>query len=102
MIRRPPRSTLFPYTTLFRSDSALIGGIQPLLDESAVPVPHGASTVTVSAAAALAVTFRQDGSQHFSPVGDGPEFFRRPRETYMGRTGLINSSRPCNVAYAAK
>src|SRR5689334_23891502 len=23
MIRRPPRSTLFPYTTLFRSDSCL-------------------------------------------------------------------------------
>src|SRR3712207_7592450 len=23
MIRRPPRSTLFPYTTLFRSDQAL-------------------------------------------------------------------------------
>src|SRR5688572_31520776 len=23
MIRRPPRSTLFPYTTLFRSDSTL-------------------------------------------------------------------------------
>src|SRR2546425_2738390 len=23
MIRRPPRSTLFPYTTLFRSDSAV-------------------------------------------------------------------------------
>src|SRR5258707_6816984 len=28
MIRRPPRSTLFPYTTLFRSDfeQALLGG----------------------------------------------------------------------------
>src|SRR3712207_7810168 len=26
MIRRPPRSTLFPYTTLFRSD---IGGFDP-------------------------------------------------------------------------
>src|SRR5260221_14635043 len=28
MIRRPPRSTLFPYTTLFRSDRALqaVGG----------------------------------------------------------------------------
>src|SRR2546430_5904321 len=25
MIRRPPRSTLFPYTTLFRSQSALTG-----------------------------------------------------------------------------
>src|ERR1039457_4135105 len=24
MIRRPPRSTLFPYTTLFRSDSQLL------------------------------------------------------------------------------
>src|SRR3712207_7889637 len=26
MIRRPPRSTLFPYTTLFRSDDDLEGG----------------------------------------------------------------------------
>src|SRR2546422_5854411 len=26
MIRRPPRSTLFPYTTLFRSGSGLRGG----------------------------------------------------------------------------
>src|SRR5437763_6428411 len=35
MIRRPPRSTLFPYTTLFRSASATmvwstIRGIEPL------------------------------------------------------------------------
>src|SRR3712207_8891807 len=26
MIRRPPRSTLFPYTTLFRSDTAVLHG----------------------------------------------------------------------------
>src|SRR3712207_8494786 len=26
MIRRPPRSTLFPYTTLFRSAANLMGG----------------------------------------------------------------------------
>src|SRR3989441_12150680 len=26
MIRRPPRSTLFPYTTLFRSDPGVEGG----------------------------------------------------------------------------
>src|SRR5947207_7106711 len=25
MIRRPPRSTLFPYTTLFRSDAVFLG-----------------------------------------------------------------------------
>src|SRR2546430_12142322 len=33
MIRRPPRSTLFPYTTLFRSSSVTAcragGGVQP-------------------------------------------------------------------------
>src|SRR2546429_6042283 len=28
MIRRPPRSTLFPYTTLFRSQSNGVGGTQ--------------------------------------------------------------------------
>src|SRR5256885_11098439 len=27
MIRRPPRSTLFPYTTLFRSRHALMAGL---------------------------------------------------------------------------
>src|SRR2546430_5727062 len=28
MIRRPPRSTLFPYTTLFRSIHDLLAGVQ--------------------------------------------------------------------------
>src|SRR3712207_8910297 len=31
MIRRPPRSTLFPYTTLFRSDDLALGGDRQLL-----------------------------------------------------------------------
>src|SRR5258708_29517876 len=30
MIRRPPRSTLFPYTTLFRSLSEVTGCTQPV------------------------------------------------------------------------
>src|SRR3712207_7436758 len=30
MIRRPPRSTLFPYTTLFRSRRRLLGGLNGL------------------------------------------------------------------------
>src|SRR3989338_7352722 len=36
MIRRPPRSTLFPYTTLFRSTNALLRGPY----KSIVPVEH--------------------------------------------------------------
>src|SRR3712207_8297662 len=27
MIRRPPRSTLFPYTTLFRSSHSIVGSV---------------------------------------------------------------------------
>src|SRR3712207_7480148 len=37
MIRRPPRSTLFPYTTLFRSRE---GGLPRLLDRLSLFVPQ--------------------------------------------------------------
>src|SRR5438270_3920973 len=33
MIRRPPRSTLFPYTTLFRSNNFNCRGFGPLLED---------------------------------------------------------------------
>src|SRR5258708_21335019 len=46
MIRRPPRSTLFPYTTLFRSDRVI---------ERAFPVGRGATDVQMASAA-----FRRD------------------------------------------
>src|SRR3712207_8321660 len=45
MIRRPPRSTLFPYTTLFRSDGALhaVGADELVhLGDLRGPVPRGA------------------------------------------------------------
>src|SRR3989449_8152398 len=35
MIRRPPRSTLFPYTTLFRSEVTLPDGYTPVFVEAA-------------------------------------------------------------------
>src|SRR3712207_3952128 len=35
MIRRPPRSTLFPYTTLFRSNPILNFGVERFAEESA-------------------------------------------------------------------
>src|SRR5947209_16952821 len=34
MIRLPPRSTLFPYTTLFRSDPYLVARVEPLAEET--------------------------------------------------------------------
>src|SRR5256885_15889790 len=42
MIRRPPRSTLFPYTTLFRSDLASIPAVRRLSHLPVVVDPsHG-------------------------------------------------------------
>src|SRR2546422_8300836 len=41
MIRRPPRSTLFPYTTLFRSPVTLGEGGTPLLPARRLGARHG-------------------------------------------------------------
>src|SRR3712207_7360708 len=49
MLRRPPRSTLFPYATLFRSsgalDSHVLAAVQALLDPEAESVDEGAGLV---------------------------------------------------------
>src|SRR5256885_16438972 len=43
MIRRPPRSTLFPYTTLFRSRHVDLLGIEKLLAAAHQPRPGPAA-----------------------------------------------------------
>src|SRR3989454_6165509 len=53
MIRRPPRSTLFPYTTLFRSDRSL-GDVHPLGSPHYTLDPDNAVIVTGNIAAGLA------------------------------------------------
>src|SRR2546430_17013738 len=40
MIRRPPRSTLFPYTTLFRSDFLTRGGIASVVAVGTISFLH--------------------------------------------------------------
>src|SRR5258705_4170083 len=52
MIRRPPRSTLFPYTTLFRSRHRVV--------IAAVAIRHGARCVERLAAGGVAVVGRLD------------------------------------------
>src|SRR2546430_4120046 len=58
MIRRPPRSTLFPYTTLFRSDNNTVGmgdaGIKSAIQGSNVPNPDEGVPSFVSGAMAKA------------------------------------------------
>src|SRR5258708_23547545 len=53
MIRRPPRSTLFPYTTLFRSNNTVgmgDAGIKSAIQGSNVPNPDEAVPSFVSGA----------------------------------------------------
>src|SRR2546422_3713486 len=50
MIRRPPRSTLFPYTTLFRSLFLLLRRIAP--DIAQVSTPKAALLGAIAASAA--------------------------------------------------
>src|SRR3712207_8964939 len=42
MIRRPPRSTLFPYTTLFRSAPGAVAVLREGVDQVVLPLPREA------------------------------------------------------------
>src|SRR5256885_16400298 len=61
MIRRPPRSTLFPYTTLFRSDHL----VEPRADDAGEdrPLPH-ADDVVGGQALALRLAMRDPEPDH--------------------------------------
>src|SRR5688572_30993834 len=56
MIRRPPRSTLFPYTTLFRSAAGEPSGATP-----PEPTPRSARGVAIAPARASPAAFRAHG-----------------------------------------
>src|SRR5438477_12854801 len=52
MIRRPPRSTLFPYTTLFRSraNDDRLGGVEDMLREFALSTKEGLALMVLAEA----------------------------------------------------
>src|SRR3712207_7721325 len=67
MIRRPPRSTLFPYTTLFRSQQELIVG-QALGPAAEAVTLEGLDDL--AQAFALGALLQQHHLQHAGIVGD--------------------------------
>src|SRR3712207_8364010 len=75
MIRRPPRSTLFPYTTLFRS-SILVRGVEA--DVLPTCARHGMGVLSYSPLTGgwLSGRWRKDaGQQSSSRAGRLPERF---------------------------
>src|SRR3712207_8359670 len=86
MIRRPPRSTLFPYTTLFRSVGGglgVAGVVGPVHD------PH----LGPGEGRRIAVLDRHGGGEH--DAGGAREVGRQDRKSTR-----LNSSHP-NISYAA-
>src|SRR2546427_9274702 len=59
MIRRPPRSTLFPYTTLFRSGH-VAGGARPGVDGPTEGATHGARQPQIQQRRAMAEVGRSE------------------------------------------
>src|SRR3712207_7543226 len=65
MIRRPPRSTLFPYTTLFRSDRNILGPGLLVYHVDPVVVDSTLNVNRVNAHARMGVALEQaDGWDH--------------------------------------
>src|SRR2546426_10430779 len=98
MIRRPPRSTLFPYTTLFRSDRSL-GDVHPLGSPHYTLDPDNAVIVTGNIAAGLARVapeharaFEANRAALLDPLADPP-----PR----GQAALAPVPGPPDVSYPA-
>src|SRR2546428_9332657 len=69
MIRRPPKSTLFPYTTLFRSEQLVKGVAAPSAKKFTSPVGKGAvATESVTVAVQLAALPTGTEGSHTRPV----------------------------------
>src|SRR5690242_20976956 len=83
MIRRPPRSTLFPYTTLFRSDRALVGVL-------AVSPPHRLQ----------ACRARKQRPGGVGPVIGGKDQRRRPVAIGRDRKSTRLNSSHMSISYA--
>src|SRR3989442_7485078 len=78
MIRRPPRSTLFPYTTLFRSlPLCWTGELECLLVSSCVGCPAMAETVRCSVARSQPPLRWKRSEEHTSELQSRPHLVCR-------------------------
>src|SRR5690348_18064736 len=84
MIRRPPRSTLFPYTTLFRSDD---GELKRSVWGLFVNLPI------------FAIFALDEGLERFEQIGDAFAMFGAYRDRLDRKSTRLNSSHP-SISYA--
>src|SRR5690242_20750893 len=92
MIRRPPRSTLFPYTTLFRS-SMKIG--RPVFRQMAEPQPD-----YVSSDCPIAARHIQQGIGDEAPKAQKAHPLTLLRKAYGDRKSTRLNSSHMSISYA--
>src|SRR3712207_7723547 len=90
MIRRPPRSTLFPYTTLFRSSDPQAPGLEAAPFQ-VVSGSSGAASVFDNGMATPAVDWIRDGVL---------TNLIRPRAWALDRKSTRLNSSHANISYA--
>src|SRR5256885_9388176 len=78
MIRRPPRSTLFPYTTLFRSLPLTVLATR-WRQQSVATTPHLIDRADLSGAGQANRSASPPVSKHQAPRRRGENLSRRPR-----------------------
>src|SRR3712207_8870415 len=89
MMRRPPRSTLFPYTTLFRSDAVLAAG-----DAYGAGDPAAGQRIQVEFVSANPTGPLTAGSGRHAALGDALARILEDRKSTR-----LNSSH-ANISYA--
>src|SRR2546426_10755853 len=91
MIRRPPRSTLFPYTTLFRST----GTVQFVVDGQnfGSPVSISGNTNSATGTSQATATISVNGSP---PTGKAT--YRTSQGKFIGSNGVLAGGQRVNQA----
>src|SRR6266568_8414440 len=74
MIRRPPRSTLFPYTTLFRAQRHGLGEVPPIVHPEGGPLPPPRGRVRRRGAAVVVRAHDPQARLVGLPAAAGPTF----------------------------
>src|SRR3712207_7995816 len=95
MIRRPPRSTLFPYTTLFRSDVVERCRLVEHVVHVAAAVRGGEDAEREGERGAQARAQRREGEDR----GDAPGQREHAHEHVDRKSTRLNSSH-ANISYA--
>src|SRR5947207_2568088 len=67
-MRRPPRSTLFPYTTLFRSKSKVYGAVLPALSASYSGFVNGDTVASLDTPVSLSTTATASSAVGIYPI----------------------------------